>query len=153
MNTLTYKTSYDYTESKPDILEKLSEFIYTTTRIATTSKKEELVNFLKDKRDIIGNLENFNNFIEKLNENEIDVFFKLLKKLINEKRNFRIKIFKTEGNLEEVNFIIYYSKEMPYEKIEKDIFEINEFLEQNLNLNKIGKNSDLWYIGFAGIRV
>jgi len=133
--------------SKPEYLSE--EDIELKTRTTTTlmessiTPKEELIRLLKNRKIVIKDEQLFHNLLKKLYQDEIQLITDIVKKLLNEGRSFHIETYETEGDLEDLYFVIHYDGNISDEDVEEDIFKLNEYVRE------IDKNNVLWFVGFA----
>jgi len=116
------------------------KFIKGTT---PREEREKLLQFFKSKNVKIDQEDLFRKLLEKLNSEEIRLIERIATELINGKYNFHIEVYETDGDLENLYFIIHFPEEKPYEQVEEELFQIDEFKR------KIDKNKILWFINFA----
>ena len=155
MNTLTIETFYDPPPTslffnqqdriyKPDYTPKRLRIGTTLTIIESKiTQREELINLLKSRNISIEEELVFKNLLDKLHSTEIKLITDIVRKLLKENRSFHIEVYETEGDLEDLYFVIHYEDKVSDEYIEKDIFKLNELVR------KIDKNKILWFVSFA----
>lgn len=107
------------------------------------SAKEELIKLLKNRNIIVKDERLFCSLLGKLYQDEIQLIVHIVKMLLNEARSFHIEVYETDGDLEDLYFVIHYKGNTSDEDIEEDIFKLNEYVR------KIDKNRVLWFVGFA----
>ncbi len=158
MNTLTFEGLRDLASAV--LLAKFFEknfkakyasegYIELATRTTTVleessiTAKEELLKLLKNRNIIIKNEHLFYHLLKKLYQDEIQLILHIVRKLLNEDRLFHIEVYETEGDLEDLYFVIHYGCGISDEYIEEDIFNLNEYIRE------IGKDKTLWFLNFA----
>jgi len=110
---------------------------------SSITPKEELIRLLKNRKIVIKDEQLFHNLLKKLYQDEIQLITDIVKKLLNENRSFHIETYETEGDLEDLYFVIHYDGNISDEDVEEDIFKLNEYVRE------IDKNNILWFVGFA----
>ncbi len=108
-----------------------------------TTLKENLIRLLKNRKITIKDEKLFYNFLNKLHQDEIQLVLYTVKKLLDENYSFHIEVYETDGDLEDLYFVIHYEKNTPDDRIDEDIFKLNEYVRE------IDKEKVLWFVGFA----
>ncbi len=133
--------------SKPEYLLPGDIGLKTRTTItlieSSITPKEEMIRLLKNRKIVIKDERLFYRLLEKLYQDEIQLIIDIVKKLLEENRSFHIEVYETEGDLEDLYFVIHYKDNISDEDVEEDIFKLNEYVRE------IDKNNVLWFVGFA----
>jgi len=108
-----------------------------------TTPKEELIELLRNKNIVIKNEWLFYNLLEKLSSDKIKLITQIVEKLLQENYSFHIEVYETDGDLEELYFVIHYSDNLSDEEIDEDLFRLSEYVRE-INNNKVP-----WFIDFA----
>jgi len=156
MNTLTFEAVKDFTSITLTpkfffIQDTITETEINELNLATTitSKKinitprERFIKFLRSRNILIQNEKAFYNLLNKLYQDEIQLIFEVVERLFNKNYSFHIEVYETDGDLEDLYFVIHYRGDVSDEYIEEDLFNLNEFVRE------IDKDKVLWFIGFA----
>lgn len=119
--------------------------IKTTTALKNigVSAREELIRLLKNKNVMVKDEQLFYGLLKKLYQDEIKLITDIVRKLLNENHSFHIEVYETDGDLEDLYFVIHYGENVLDENVEEDIFRLNEYVRE------IDKDKALWFVGFA----
>ena len=85
----------------------------------------------------------FYNLLNKLSQSEIQLIADIVQKLLDDGYSFHIEVYETDGDLEDLYFVIHYKGGIPDEHIDEDIFKLNEYVRE------IDRDRILWFVGFA----
>ena len=125
-------------------IQRSSFTFYNPSKFSDMIKpKEELLRFLKNRKIVIENEQLFHSLLNKLYQDEIRLITDIVRKLLNENRSFHIETYETEGDLEDLYFVIHYDSNISDADVEEDIFKLNEYVRE------IDKENVLWFVGFA----
>lgn len=105
--------------------------------------QSRLVKFLENKNVVINDKPTFYNLLNKLNQNEIQLLFMIVKYLFSKNYSFYINTYETDGDLENLYFVIHYDNEVPNKYIEQELLNLYEFTR------RIDKDKTLWFVGFV----
>ncbi len=135
--------------SKIETFPKIKTFVRDTSIILNsslpeyTTLKENLIRLLKNEKITIKDEKLFYNLLNKLHQDEIQLVLYTVKKLLDENYSFHIEVYETDGDLEDLYFVIHYEKDTPDDRIDEEIFRLNEYVRE------IDKEKVLWFVGFT----
>lgn len=115
----------------------------TTIILKEIKFRHRFIRFLKNKNVFIQDEKSFHALLNKLYQDEIQLLFEIVKRLFNNNHSFHIEIYETDGDLESLYFVIHYSSDESDEYIEKELWDLYEFVRE------IDKDKILWFVGFV----
>lgn len=142
-----------YSEFLSETIDKeKSKSILLSTVLEETYKKHihtadiDLYDLIQQNGIYVYNEHTFKSLIKKLDKKEHKLLYEILNHLLENEKKFHIEVYPTDGDIEQLYFVVHYDKEISEEKIEKDLFNLNEYLME------IDKKGIMWFVGFASER-
>ncbi len=104
--------------------------------------KEKIVMLLKQKNIKVDDEYLWEKLLNRLDEKRTQLLCRIIEYLI-EKYNFSIELYQTDGDLEELYFVIHFPPEISEEEIDEKIFQLAEY-RRSIDEGKL-----LWFVGFT----
>lgn len=126
-----------------DVLLKQDTAISLSVAEKIETSKNRILSIIKDRNIKVDDEYLFNSLLNKLEKERIDLLYQIIDYLIKYNYKFSIEVYKTDGDLEHLYFVIHFPPETDEEKIDEEILRLAKYKRS------IDKNKLLWFIGFA----
>ena len=84
-----------------------------------------------------------NELLDKLEVESLNLLYQIIEYLIKNNYRFSIGVYETDGDLEQIYFIIHFPSKTQGEEIDKEILKLARYKMS------IDKNNLLWFVGFT----
>jgi len=107
------------------------------------TEKNKVFELLKNNKIYVDDEQLLSRLLDNLYEDEIKLIIQVIEKLLSERYKFHIEVYETDGDLEELYFVIHYANHVSRDNIRQDLFRLNEFVRNEISPNILA------FVGFA----
>lgn len=117
----------------------------TAISLSTTEKiwKDKMIELIEKNNIKVNDKYLLDELLDKLEEERMTLLYQITEYLIKNNYRFSIEVYETDGDLEQLYFVVHFPSKADEEEIDKEILYLVEY-KMNIDKNKL-----LWFVGFA----
>lgn len=142
---------YEYKHYKPNFklhsqqninLQQNTSVILDTIKRKVMSKNK-ILELIKERSIKVDDRYLLASLLEKLDEERLGLLYHVMDYLLENNYKFSIEVYESDGDLEDLYFVIHFVSETDDEKIDEEILKLANYKRS------IDKNKLLWFVGFT----